>query len=164
MEIAGLPLHPLVVHAVVVLLPLAVLFAFAMAFLPSWRWLTRWATLVTTVVAVVSVFVARTSGKSFLDGKPFLLEAGSATRENITHHQNYATLLWFASIAFLVLVVVAFVVLPAPTGLASGKLDHAGSQAGWVRVVPFLLALAGLAALVLVALTGDAGARTVWGS
>ena len=164
-EITGLPVHPLVVHAVVVLLPLSVMLALALAFVPSWRWLTRWLTLAGTVVGVVSVFIARQSGESFLKGKPFLLEAGSTTREHIMDHQDYANLLWYASLVFLVVVVLAFVTLPAPTGLSSGKLDHAGNTATWVvRGVPLLLAVAGLATLVLVVLTGDAGARTVWGS
>ena len=44
MEIAGLPLHPLVVHAAVVLIPLTALLAVAFAVLPRWRWLVRWPT------------------------------------------------------------------------------------------------------------------------
>ena len=165
MEITGLPVHPLVVHAVVVLLPLSVMLALAMAFVPSWRWLTRWLTLAGTVVAVVAVFIARQSGESFLEGKQFLLDEGSTTREHIMDHQDYANLLWWVSLVFLLVVILAFVVLPAPTGLASGKLDHPGNTAAWAaRGVPILLAVAGIASLVLVVLTGDAGSRTVWGS
>jgi hypothetical protein len=40
MTFAGLPLHPLVVHAAVVLTPLAALLVVGSAVLP--RWLTRW--------------------------------------------------------------------------------------------------------------------------
>jgi hypothetical protein len=42
MTFAGLPLHPLVVHAAVVLTPLAALLVVGSAVLPRWRWLTRW--------------------------------------------------------------------------------------------------------------------------
>ena len=42
MEINGVPLHPLVVHAVVVFAPLAALFGIAYAVLPNWRWALRW--------------------------------------------------------------------------------------------------------------------------
>jgi hypothetical protein len=57
------------------------------------------------------------------------------------------------------------VLLPARSALVSGKLEHAGSTAGWVRIgLPALLVVAGLASLVLVVLTGDAGARSVWGA
>lgn len=164
MEITGLPVHPLIVHAVVVLLPLSVLLALALAFVPSWRWLTRWLTLGCAVVAVVSVFVARQSGEAFLESKPFLLEGDTPARQHIIDHQDYANVLWWVSLAFLVVVVAAFLLLPGPTGLANGKLDHTGSSAVLaVRGLPVLLAVVGVAALVLCVLTGDAGARTVWG-
>ena len=42
MEINGLPLHPLVVHAVVVLSPLAALGGLLYAAVPRWRWWLRW--------------------------------------------------------------------------------------------------------------------------
>ena len=165
MEITGLPVHPLVVHAVVVLLPLAVLLALAFAFAPTWRWLTRWLTLACTVGAVAAVFVARQSGRSFLEGRPFLLQAGSPARQHVLAHQHYANILWWVSLVFLVVVVAAFVLLPGPTGLADGSLDHAGTTSALaVRGLPALLALVGLATLVLCVLTGDAGARSVWGS
>jgi hypothetical protein len=165
MEITGLPVHPLVVHAVVVLLPLAVLLGLAFAFLPTWRWLTRWLTLACTVAAVAAVFVARQSGHAFLEGKPFLLQASNPARQHVIDHQNYANLLWWVSLVFLLVVVLAFVLLPGPTGLADGRLDHAGSASALaVRGLPVLLAVAGIATLVLCVLTGDAGARSVWGS
>ena len=49
--INGIPLHPLVVHAVVVLLPLAVLGTIAIALRPSWR--VRYGPLVVAAAAVV---------------------------------------------------------------------------------------------------------------
>lgn len=45
----GLPVHPLVVHAVVVLLPAAVLGTIAVAVRPAWR--RRYGTLVVGVTA-----------------------------------------------------------------------------------------------------------------
>ena len=42
MEINGLPLHPLVVHAAVVFLPCAALLALVYAAVPRWRWAVRW--------------------------------------------------------------------------------------------------------------------------
>ena len=42
MEINGLPLHPLVVHAAVVFGPLAALAALAYVVLPAWRDRLRW--------------------------------------------------------------------------------------------------------------------------
>ena len=51
MTINGIPLHPLVVHAAVVLVPLAALLAIAYAVLPSRRWQTRTPAVVVALVA-----------------------------------------------------------------------------------------------------------------
>lgn len=63
--IAGLPVHPLVVHAVVVLGPLAALLAVLYAVKPAWRHGLKWPTLLTSGVAAVFAFVATQSGESF---------------------------------------------------------------------------------------------------
>jgi uncharacterized membrane protein len=164
MEFTGLPLHPLVVHAAVVLVPLAVLSAAVTALAPGWRWLSRWSTLLLTGGALVAVLLARQSGAALLADRPFLTSPESTVRELVQTHQERANLLTVAMVALTVVVVVAFWLLPAPTGLASGRLDHPGSGAGWVRVaLPAALVVLGLVALVLVVLTGDAGSRAVWG-
>ena len=62
MEIAGLPLHPLVVHAAVVLIPLTALLTIGLAVLPRWRWLLRWPTAGASVLCIVLAYVATTSG------------------------------------------------------------------------------------------------------
>ena len=53
--INGLPLHPLVVHAVVVLLPLAVLGTIAIAVRPAWR--LSYGPLVVAIAAVATVLI-----------------------------------------------------------------------------------------------------------
>ena len=58
MELNGVPLHPLVVHAVVVLGPLAALTGLAYAFVPQWRWLLRWPLFVLAVVTAVAALLA----------------------------------------------------------------------------------------------------------
>ena len=59
----GIPLHPLVVHAVVVLLPLAVVGTIAIVLRPSWR--VRYGPLVVLAAAVSTVLmpVATSSGR-----------------------------------------------------------------------------------------------------
>ena len=69
MEISGLPLHPLVVHAAVVFAPLAALNALLYAAVPRWRWLLRWPLVVLTLVAVGSALVAAASGESLLESR-----------------------------------------------------------------------------------------------
>src|SRR5689334_25224816 len=62
--INGLPVHPLVVHAVVVLLPAAVLGTIAIAFKPAWR--AAYGKLVVAVAAVATALipVATSSGEA----------------------------------------------------------------------------------------------------
>ena len=62
--IDGLPVHPLVVHAVVVLLPLACIGTVAIAVRPAWR--ARYGVLVVACAAVATVLlpVATSSGEA----------------------------------------------------------------------------------------------------
>ncbi len=60
----GLPVHALVVHAVVVLVPLAALGVIAIALRPAWRATYGWLTVLVAAVATVLVPVATSSGES----------------------------------------------------------------------------------------------------
>src|SRR5438270_246928 len=53
-----LPLHVLVIHLAVVVLPVAALTAIVFALVPRWRWFLRWPALVLGVGALVCAFVA----------------------------------------------------------------------------------------------------------
>ena len=59
-----LPLHVLVIHLAVVVLPVSALTAIAFAVLPKWRWLLRWPALVLGLGALVCAFVAKKSGET----------------------------------------------------------------------------------------------------
>ena len=52
-----MPLHPLVVHAAVVFVPLAALAAILFV-VPKWRWLVRWPALVLAVGGAAAVQIA----------------------------------------------------------------------------------------------------------
>ena len=58
MELRGVPLHPLVIHAVVVLVPLAAIAAIAMS-VPKYRWIARWPALLLTLGATAATYVAK---------------------------------------------------------------------------------------------------------
>ncbi|MCX6467463.1 MAG: hypothetical protein NTW05_28360, partial [Pseudonocardiales bacterium] len=62
----GLPLHPLVVHAVVVLLPLAALGTVACALRPSWRAQLAVPTLLVALAGTAAVPVAALAGDQLL--------------------------------------------------------------------------------------------------
>ena len=65
--VAGLPVHPLVVHAVVVLLPLAAVGVILIAAIPRWRAAIGFTVLVVTAVGAALVPVATMSGNNLAD-------------------------------------------------------------------------------------------------
>jgi hypothetical protein len=69
-ELFGLPAHPLIVHAVVVLLPLAAVGAVVCAAIPKARRPYAPLVLAAAVVALVSVLVAQGSGEELEDEVP----------------------------------------------------------------------------------------------
>jgi hypothetical protein len=156
MEIAGLPLHPLVVHAAVVLIPLSAALAIAFAVLPRWRWLSRWPTAGLAVVAAVVAWVARLSGGSLLDSRPEL-------ERLVAEHQDRGELLALVSLPYAVVVVLAAWSLAGTTALASGRGAQESRVPALEKVLPALVVLAALALTVLVVLAGDSGSRAVWG-
>lgn len=157
MEIFGLPLHPLVVHAAVIFTPLAAACVIAFAVLPKHRWATRWPALLLTVTALGSVWIARLSGKDLKENLPGI-------EQLIATHEERGELLSWLVIGFTVIVAVGFWTLGGPSGLVSGRgaRDSSG-VAALDKVMPVLLVVAALVVLVSVVLTGDAGSRAVWG-
>ena len=145
MEINGLPLHPLVIHAAVIFGPLAALAAILYAVIPSWRDRLRVPMVVLAVVAGGSVVAAYLTGTNFLDSKPELKQLAQ-----VQTHEDRAWITLWVTLAFTVV------------AIAAGFLHE---RRGALRVgVQSLLVVAALATLVSVVLTGDAGARAVWGS
>lgn len=156
MEIAGLPLHPLVVHAAVTIIPLAALLAIAFAVLPRWRWLSRWPTAALAVAAVAVAWVARLSGASLLEARPEL-------ERLVAEHQSRGQLLSLVVIPFAVIVVLAAWSLAGTSALASGRGAQESRIPSLETVLAVLVVLASLVMLVLVVLAGDSGSRAVWG-
>jgi p-aminobenzoyl-glutamate transporter AbgT len=156
MEIAGLPLHPLVVHAAVVLIPLTALLTIGLAALPRWRWLLRWPTAAASLVCVGLAFLATTSGRSLEHARPGLARL---VREHAARGQLLANL----TVVLAVVVVAAAFVLPGPSALVSGRGERISRGSLADKVLPVLLVLAAVVVLVQVVRTGDSGARAVWG-
>jgi lysylphosphatidylglycerol synthetase-like protein (DUF2156 family) len=163
--INGLPVHPLVVHAVVVLLPAACLGTIALALVPRWR--SRYGVLLVAIAAVATALV------------PVATSSGEALEKRVGDPGRHAELgdqlIWFA-IPLLVLVL-ALVVLdrrqghrPAVEGSTSDRgatvvrseSGQAGSSTA-VRIVAVLALLAALATSFQVYRVGDSGAKAVWG-
>jgi magnesium-transporting ATPase (P-type) len=154
MEINGLPLHALVVHATVVFVPLGALGALLYV-VPKWRWLLRWPTLLVNLAAAVLVQISIMSGEDLeRDRKLF--------SPQVHTHEEWAEKLRIAVFILAVIVVVAFWALGYVTRL-SGGTDRESRVPALETVMMVLLPVAAVAVLVLVFLTGDAGAKAVWG-
>ena len=138
--ISGLPVHALVVHAVVVLLPLVSLVTIAVAVRRRWRGAAPWVVLA-NVVVVVLAFVAEESGE-VLQTRLAQFNPGVAQQ----HSEYGEQVTWFA-LALLVAAVLVW--------LTSRS----------ARLVPVAVAVAlltGVGALWWTYLTGESGARAVW--
>ena len=143
MDVAGLPLHPLVVHAAVVFGPLAALTALAYVAVPRWSGRVRGPMVALAVVATLSIVAAFVSGNGFLEANPRL-----AQEPWVAIHQDRAGVLLWLAVGF------------GLVALAAGWLhDRPGMPRTLARAALGLLALA---VLVQVVLVGDAGARAVW--
>jgi len=152
MTINGLPLHPLVVHAAVVLVPLAALAVIAFV-VPTWRWLARWPALALAALAAGSVQLAAMTGDS--------LKRQVGPTALIQTHEMWAGRLQAATWVLAALTLLAFWTLPHVTRLTGGR--DKGARVGVLeRPLLVVLPLCAVAVMVLVVLTGDAGARAVW--
>jgi len=141
-SIAGLPLHPLVVHAVVVLLPLMSAVTVAVAVRPQWRGAASWV-VVADVLVLVAAFVAKQSGEK-LQGRLSAIRGGAAVAKQ--HGEQGSLLPLFA----LLLVAASIVVWLARRRPA-------------LTMVSIVLAVvAGVAAIGWTLVVGHSGATDVW--
>ncbi len=144
-SIAGLPLHPLVVHFAVVLLPLAALGLVVVVAVPKWADRFGWLTLAGLAVGTGAAFVAKESG-----------EALAARVGDPGSHASWGDVLPWLSIGLLVAAGLWFL------------LHRSNRRAGGPRSPGTTLAgvLAALLALVVTGVTvvvGHTGAQAAWG-
>jgi hypothetical protein len=147
--INGIPIHPLAVHAAVVFATLAALFAIAYL-VPSWRHHLRWPLLIAAVLSALFVWFAAFTGGS--------LESAAATRSAMAANPNLAQAIHDHEDLAGKLQASTWVL--GALGVAAWWFHH---RPGRLRTLLLaLLPICGIAALVLVVMTGDAGARAVW--
>ncbi|MBM7774617.1 putative membrane protein [Actinokineospora baliensis] len=143
--IDGLPVHALVVHAVVVLVPLSVLGAIVIALWPAARQRFGWLVVGFAAVATVLTPIATSSGED--------LEKRLPESDLIKAHEELGDLMIWFVLALLVAVTALMVVSSRPVET-------------WTKPVVIALAVlsigTGVAAGVHVYRVGDAGARAVW--
>jgi hypothetical protein len=158
--IAGLPAHPLLVHAAVVLIPLAALGSLAIAVRAAWR--RSYAPLV--AIGAVAASLAATGAKLAGDQLYAALSASGSLGAGIDQHGQWGQYTMFASWPYAVLALIAAVLARRSRVPAHARAGDTIVATG-VGIVTFswLAALAGIATTALVVLTGDSGSRAVWG-
>lgn len=142
--LAGLPLHPLLVHGAVVLVPLVAICALVMSYLPSFSRRHGKIILGLAVVAQVAVFLAKMSGEAFEE----------ILNKNVEKHAELGEIAPLVTIPMVILIYFRW------------RMDRSGSTFGSVairRLTSIALVIASLASLVVIFLVGHSGAASVWG-
>lgn len=160
--VSGLPLHPLVVHVAVVLLPLSALAALALLAVPRWRRAFGPLAAATALVGAVAAFVARRSGEDL---------AGSVGRP--AEHAAWGDRLAVLAVAYALLVLLWCVLDRREGARHDGALsgtDGAAAPAGSTgassvpaRVLAPVVAVVAVATVGVTIVTGHSGATAVWG-
>lgn len=153
LQVGGLPLHPLIVHAVVVLTPLTVLALLLGTFWPAARRRLGIVTPIGALVVLVLVPVTIAAGRS-------LAEAIGPIPGRERHQQLGEMLLPWA--------IALFVVAAAQWAwYRFGEPAVRARSARSARAVVIGMAAAsvvvGVGIVVMIVLIGDSGARNVWG-
>lgn len=143
--INGLPVHPLVVHAVVVLLPLSVLGTILIAVRPQWR--APYGPLVVGIAAIATVMI------------PVATSSGEQLEKHVgdpgKHAQLGDQLIWFA---------IPLLVLSALLVWLARRPEDRRPGPPWLSTAVAVLAvIAAIACTVQVYRVGDSGARAAWG-
>ena len=142
--LAGLPLHPLLVHSAVVLVPLVAISALVMSYLPSFSRRHGKLILILALVAQVSVFLAKMSGEAFSE----------ILNKNVEKHAELGEIAPIVTLPMVALIYLRW------------RMDRSGSTFGSVvirRLTSVALVLASLISIIIIVLVGHSGASSVWG-
>jgi hypothetical protein len=168
-ELDGLPLHPLVVHAVVVLVPLTALVA-VLFLVPRFRRALRWPMVLLALGALASTYVAKLSGENL---EPVVAPpdvAPPALVDAIERHEELANQLFYVVIAFAIVACIAAYVLrpsdeigPFPGEDTKGDEEPTARLDTAVRAIVAVLVVVGaVAAGAQTYRAGEQGSRAVW--
>lgn len=137
-SISGLPVHPLIVHFAVVILPLAATALIALIYMPKLKSQYSFITTIAVVLGSAAVFVAKQSGEALSE------KIGTPVK-----HADYASLLTYTAFIFMVLTLIWY-------RSSKGRKSRVVTPLGHTTV------LAAIAVLILTFLTGHTGAEAVW--
>lgn len=140
-EFAGLPLHPLLVHVAVVLLPLSAAAFIVVAFVPKWRRPFDAIVLVGLVIGTIFAIGAKLSGEGLAEivGNP-------------VEHAQWGNVLPWVAIALTIVAAIWF-----------WQVRAHSTNAVAITLLSALGSLLAIAVLGLSVLVGHSGAQAVWG-
>ena len=152
-SIGGLPVHALVLHAVVIAVPLAALLALLFAYPRTRNW-ARWPLAVVAVGTLGATFVAKKSGEAL--ERALGIKPGNPVGDLIAKHQHLANQ--------LLILVAVFAVLAVASSFLVSRVDVAPRRRPVAIEVglPVLLVITGLVMMFQVYRVGDIGSRAVW--
>ena len=146
--VLGLPTHPLIVHATVVVVPTAAVAVLLAAVWPRFRAWAGWGPLALAVLAVVLTPLSTSSGES--------LEHRVGGSRLIEDHSHLADLLIWWVVPLAVLALALYWLL----GSRGDRLQQRGRALSAVLVV--LPVVVAVGTLVQVVLIGHSGAKAAW--
>lgn len=154
LEVSGLPLHPLVVHAVVILVPLTALALLLSAVWPAARARLGLVTPIAALVVLVLVPITVLAGES--------LKEAVGPLPAVQRHEGFGRMLLPWAIAVFLVATAQWV------WHRVGRTRVRAAAPGTARAVDIgLIAVAAVTAVgsvVVVVLAGESGSRAVWGS
>jgi uncharacterized membrane protein len=152
-EFKDLPLHPLVVHAAVVLIPLLVVGAVVYAVAPGLRPRIGWAVTGLAVVAPLAALFAKLSGDAFRQRLIDKNSLGGQVLQRVNDHRSLGNItLWFTIALAVTTLLLLFI---------TSRRAPAIPRWGIVVVGVVVVGLA-VGSGYYVFWTGDYGARAVW--
>ena len=153
LQVGGLPLHPLIVHAVVILVPLTALAIILGTLWPAARRRLGIVTPLAALLVVILVPITVAAGQS--------LEAVVGQRPGVDQHAGLGGMLLPWAIAMLVASAAQWAWYR--WGVPRATSDHARRTAVITIVIGVVAIIAAVGAVVMVVLIGESGARAVWG-
>ena len=140
----GLPLHPLVVHAAVVLLPLSSLALILLIFVRKWRPHYAWLAVAGVVAGTLATIAGAITGNVF---------AESVGRPGV--HATLGAVLMWASIVFSISAVLWW--------FLQYRTRNQETEPRLVSTVGIVTAVLAVATLIFTVLVGHSGAEAAWG-
>jgi hypothetical protein len=158
-KIFGLPAHPLLVHAPVILIPLCAIGAIWISVSPTWRHRIGWIVVVLAGGAVGASQLAAGSGEALQDA----MDKDTALVER--HADLGETFVWFAFVFFLaVLALMVWDTMQRRRAAAAGEepdLHELGRSATAIALAVLVIVTA-VGASFRVYQVGHSGAESVW--